>query len=312
MRQVMNSNDTTIVLQAIAHQHFGKSVSWIPLNPRRTVFEAVTNSGSWVVKLARHGLNDAIVKEYNLLNYLADTDIPVASLVTTEPQHTLGTSYLVMERINGIPVSQCVPNDPTPYRQMGKLLALTHQLDLSIGKPPLLESASGAQHYWDATLSRAKLLTDHRIIQPTSFKILQQSSLPNCEGKSLCHSDFSPHQCIANGSKLITIVDWEAAWAGNPQVDLQIAMGYLKLMADEVSRQAFCQGYEATSNAKVLEIPVLGMIYCVNYLFSIYSELKQHPSSWQHAVQTGIVSKASNLLDEYATRSLITESIRSR
>jgi aminoglycoside phosphotransferase (APT) family kinase protein len=261
-----------------------------------------------VLKLARctgQAGTEAIAKERSLLEFLATTEVPAPRIEFADVQGTeFGRAYLLMESV-GDSFVEHVRCDPASaqalFQEMGRALATIHDVELSstLAVSNASTDSASAATYWAEScqaaveLARSGVLPDDAVVQ------LCNAAPPRFSGRQLCHSDFNAAQCTVTDGRLRAVVDWEAAWVGNPEIDAEIARGYLDLEGDSLRIAVFESGYASRRQLPGTVLAAVRMVFLTNLLKTYRS---QGEAAWQHCVRSGRVARAQSLFTGYAAR----------
>ena len=156
------------------------------------------------------------------------------------------------------------------HAQIGDAVAQIHNITLpgygefaSDGEPP--EGGT----YLDALLKRIEFTIQSQKLRFIFRQLLEQNAplFAENEGAALCHEDLHKHNLLftqdAGQWRLATILDFDKAWAGNPESDLaRLALW------DGMTGEGFWNAYRARRQVSPLyEIrrPIFQLLWCFEY-----------------------------------------------
>lgn len=288
----MNSQDAE-VLERISKSLGIRPTGFEPVSgATHGVYRSLINEAPYILKLYRRA--EAAGTELRVLRLLEEDDFPAPRVREADPDGVqAGLPFLLMEDLGRETVAQRMAQGADGValaEQMGRLLASTHRIRLpSCGailgdRIEKLEAAKVAEriHKSAVGLHAQKLISDQTI-----NGVLAIDDLP-IEGDSLCHMDFHPVQCVADGARVAGVVDWEGAWSANAFVDLAIAHAYLDFYGSQGATDAFLKGYGASQ--KTLSDP--------DYASARAMHLASLAGKWLAAGQRSAAERACGLLVE--------------
>lgn len=183
----------------------------------------------------------AIDREYQVLDALGNTDVPVPEVYCyCEDKDVIGSEFYVMEFLEGRIVADpalvgFTPNERTAaYHSFISTLGSLHAVDYkSIG----LEGFARAEDFFARqvrTWSRQYRASETEHVKDMEVLIAWlESNLPEDGGGtvSLVHGDFRFENLILHSSNLsvIGVIDWELATLGHPHADLAYHCALLRL-----------------------------------------------------------------------------------
>lgn len=121
---------------------------------------------------------------------------------------TDGRWGIVLERAEGVPLTQYIAGDPTRMRFAAQMLGVLHR---QIHARPASQLPRQRERLV-RSLETSPLTEEHRTVL-----LAHLQALP--EGTSLCHGDFHPENVLVGGSG-VQVVDWPNATCGHPAADL--------------------------------------------------------------------------------------------
>jgi aminoglycoside phosphotransferase (APT) family kinase protein len=205
------------------------------------VFGVDRGRSRWVLRRApRHASSSTahdVLREFRILDAIKDEPVPIARpVLSCEDAEVFGTPFYVMERIDGRPILQAVPEQwaaapETQGRALEELidaLVAIHAVDWR--KCGLADMAPAAGY-----LSRqvARWLTQLDSYEgrdlPTARRIADwlDANRPDERPGALCHGDYKLDNVLFAPEappRLLAVVDWEMAAIGDPLVDVAWAL----------------------------------------------------------------------------------------
>jgi aminoglycoside phosphotransferase (APT) family kinase protein len=294
--------------RAIGRARYGAEPGVEPVGPsNHALLRLYLPAGIKVLKLAPPGAPEPIAKELAVIELVRRHALPAPVVEHADPagaEH--GRAFVVMAQAGDRTVLEAArePGD-TPRRlfhEMGALHARIHGVELpasgrirpdgiepSDPGPLLAELATVAE-----ALAREGLLEGD---EATGFRALR---LPPHEGLALCHGDYHAVQCVVRMGRIAAVVDWEAAWAGNPAIDCGVTQAYLEQYAPAELVRAYLAGY---TSVRALP-PDYGSAYLPVRMVQVMGVLRawrgQGDRTWQAALAQGRVAQALRQYRIYA------------
>lgn len=235
-----------------------------------------------IAKFAKTSDASGLQKESEVHALIARHGIPAATVEHAD--FSAAPPWILMTSAG----SRTVLDDLRPelVREMGRLLARVH------GVP--LDAASAVPRTPPADKPRleqlARAMETARLIAPGAAAAFCALPMPEPSGGSLCHGDFHAVHCVINTDKITAIVDWGAAWRGNPLIDLAVAQAYLEYYAPQVAAE-LVEGYREVRDVPrdfaLTYLPVR-MAHALG-LMHVFSLQQREPN----------VRRAAALFDEY-------------
>lgn len=213
------------------------------------VFRLRYPDGAKIVKLAPGTDPAPIRKEACLIDLVAEAGIPAPTIEHRDPDgERAGRAFLVMASAGDRVLLEVDGDEATHlYGEMGRVLAKIHGIPFPA--PGMIEAGGVQPHDWSADRERfqaiAGWLVGQNVLDQRDAGLLAGLPMPNMSGLSLCHGDFHAVQCVVAGGRIAAVLDWDGAWAGNPEVDLAIAHAYTELYAPTEVVDAFLKAYAA-------------------------------------------------------------------
>jgi aminoglycoside phosphotransferase (APT) family kinase protein len=227
---------------------------------RNALLRIALPQGVKVLKLGPAEASDSIRKELLLIQLVSHHGIPVPVVELSDPHgDRFGRPFLVMASAEERTVLDCAnePGDVAArlFGEMGRVQARIHGVRFPASgdiRPHGIEPSDPSRLVGELR-DFADRLPAEGIVSPADAALFRGAAMPPAQGLSLCHSDFHGVQCVVAAGRIAAVVDWEAAWAGNPLVDLAFTHAYLDyygvgLAAEAAARagalrRAFFAGY---------------------------------------------------------------------
>ena len=198
------------------------------------VFRLRFPHGSKILKMARGNDTASLRKELMVIDLLHQKGIPAPTIEFADPLGTqLGRPFFVMrsagERRVADSASELGERSRSLFFEMGVLQARIHAITLpgsgDLGPEGIVPRDAEAlraelDRHADWAVALGYLARDEA-------QQFQGSQMPGLEGVALCHGDFHPMQCVEDQGRIAAVLDWESAWAGNPEIDLAVTHAYL-------------------------------------------------------------------------------------
>jgi Ser/Thr protein kinase RdoA (MazF antagonist) len=239
--------------RAIALQYYKMEARLEPLSQlNHAVFRLRFPDGSKILKLARGSESSSIRKELMLVGLLARHGIPVPVVEHVDEGGTLvGRPFFIMESAGDRTVADWVgrPNKLGRglFAEMGAVLGRIHGISFPASGD--IPHDGIVPRDVPAVIRRLHDLADwgasQRLLDASDVARFKSLAMPSAHGVALCHSDFHAVQCVVQDGRIVAVVDWESAWAGNPLIDFAIAHAYLEAYAPAELTDRFFAGYAA-------------------------------------------------------------------
>ncbi|MFD1565039.1 phosphotransferase family protein [Haloarchaeobius amylolyticus] len=184
-----------------------------------------------------------VLREYRVLEAVADTDVPVPTpVLACEDHDVIGSDFYVMERLEGDVLREDEPErfaDPNHRERIGEelvdTLAAIHNLDYeAVGLGEFGRPAGYTQRQvdrWGKQLSWAFEVTEDERAVPILHEVGDwlQNTVPETHPQTLVHGDYKlDNVMFAPGTppELVGVFDWEMATLGDPRADLGWMLSY--------------------------------------------------------------------------------------
>jgi aminoglycoside phosphotransferase (APT) family kinase protein len=240
--------------RAVVHAHYpGAEAKLEPIaGSKHALLRIALPDGARILKLAAAGGDDAIRKEHALIARLAGGAVPVPAIEHADVEgRRVGRAYLLMASAGERTVLDWA-REPGPlprllFTEMGTVLARIHEVALpapgDIRHDGIVPADARALL---ASLSDwAAWLVGQGLLGGDDAELLATLPIPATDGTALCHGDFHAVQCVVGEGRIAAVVDWEAAWSGNPWVDLAFAHAYLDF---------YCVSQQGNALVRALEL----------------------------------------------------------
>ena len=178
-------------------------------------------------------------REYRILSHLRPV-YPKAprALAFCEDADVIGTTFYVMERVEGVILRKGVPEEMVPGPELTARIAdelvdtlgELHAVDYEaaglgeLGRPVgYVERQIGG---WTKRYQKAET---HSIPAAEKVSAWLSESMPTNGGASLIHNDFKHDNVVLDPhdwSRIVAVLDWEMATLGDPLMDLGTSLAY--------------------------------------------------------------------------------------
>ena len=184
-----------------------------------------------------------VIREYEVMNAVAETDVPVPNLVLACEDHdVIGSDFYLMDRLKGDVLREDEPDRfaaPEHRRRMGEELVETlaniHRLDYEalglgeFGYPPGYTDRQVER--WGQQLMWAFEVTADEREVPDLYEVGSwlQENAPDEHPHTLVHGDYKLDNVMfgpGTPPELVAVFDWEMATLGDPRADLGWMLSY--------------------------------------------------------------------------------------
>lgn len=252
MQRELNAEEHDVALaQRIAMACYGADARLEPLSRlNNAVFRVRFGGETRILKLALSADAASMRKEHLLLHLVGRHGIPVPRTEHADLEGRLeGRPFLSMFDAGGANLADTLraedPDVPPLMHEMGVLLARIHGLQFARGGDIRADGVvpRDTQAYVARVLQRADWAVQQGLIEAREAASFRALPLPGLDGTALLHGDFHAVQCIVRDARIAAVVDWEKAWAGNPDVDLAVTHAYLESYCPAEPLARFFEGY---------------------------------------------------------------------
>jgi aminoglycoside phosphotransferase (APT) family kinase protein len=205
------------------------------------VFALERGTRRWVLRRApRHASSSTahdVLREFRILDAIKDEPVSIARpVVSCDDADVFGAPFYVMERIDGRPIVQCVPErwaaaPETHGKALEELIDALVAIHAVDWRRCGLGDAAPAGGYLSRQLARwiAQLDSYGGRDLPEARRISDwlASYGPTDQPSALCHGDYKLDNVLFAPEappRLLAVVDWEMAAIGDPLVDLAWAL----------------------------------------------------------------------------------------
>jgi aminoglycoside phosphotransferase (APT) family kinase protein len=207
-------------------------------------------SGVKVLKLAPAGTSEAVGRELRVIALLREHGLPAPVVEHADPQGARhGRAFFAMAQAGERTVYELLgESGDTPrrlLREMGTLQARFHAIELPASGTILADriEPSGPEPLLASLHALSRELAAEGLLSAAEDERFRALRLPPHQGTSLCHGDFHAVQCVVRMGRIAALVDWEAAWAGNPAIDCAVTHAYLEAYAPPALVASWLEGY---------------------------------------------------------------------
>ena len=186
-------------------------------------------------------------REFDVLQALIATDLPVPQAHAFVADDTAGVSWLLMDFMPGQPVEDYFDGADEAERErlfeiMGRTLRRLHDSPI----PPKIRRRS-ATAWLDHMLQEAENnLNDYGTDGDETLLTQLQHDRPAPAKARLIHGDFTFDNVLLTDDGTVSIIDWSGGAVGDPRYDLALALTSApERYLTEATRQAFFRAYGA-------------------------------------------------------------------
>jgi aminoglycoside phosphotransferase (APT) family kinase protein len=205
------------------------------------VFAVDRGAARWVLRRAPSHASSAtahdVLREFRILDAIKDAPVPIARpVVSCADPGVFGAPFYVMERIDGRPILQSVPErwaaaPKTHGRALEELIDALVAIHAVDWRTCGLSDMAPASEYLSRQLARWLTQLDSyggRDL-PAGRRISDwlDANRPPDQPSTLCHGDYKLDNLLFAPEappRLLAVVDWEMAAIGDPLVDLAWAL----------------------------------------------------------------------------------------
>ncbi|MCU1393324.1 MAG: hypothetical protein JWM34_1752 [Ilumatobacteraceae bacterium] len=205
------------------------------------VFTVDRGDARWVLRRApRHASSSTahdVLREFRILDAIKDQSVPIARpVVACDDSAVFGASFYVMQRIDGSPILQRVPEawaaaPETHGRALEELidaLVAIHAVDWrSCGLADMAPSPNYLERQLTRWLSQLESYGGRDLPPAHRVGDWLAEHRPHDRPSALCHGDYKLDNVLfapTTPPDLLAVVDWEMSAIGDPLVDLAWAL----------------------------------------------------------------------------------------
>jgi aminoglycoside phosphotransferase (APT) family kinase protein len=268
---------------------------WLPEGPK-------------VMKLGRPDAPGSVRKELALIERLRAHGIPVPAVEHADAagrEH--GRAWFVMSHAGDRTLHDLL-HEPgeTPrrlLREMGEVHARIHEIALPAAGTIHADGIERSTP--DAFLAElrdfARTLVAEGHLAAHEADAFEALPLPDTEGTALCHGDFHTVQCVVRRGRIEAVVDWEAAWAGNPAVDVAVTQAYLDFTCPASLRPLYEEGYRARRALPGDHEAAYRPVRAAQVVGLLRAWRTRGEGAWESVRRQGRVERAIRLFRRYAS-----------
>jgi aminoglycoside phosphotransferase (APT) family kinase protein len=205
------------------------------------VFAIDRGDARWILRRAPRHASSAtahdVLREFRILDAIKDQPVRIARpIAACEDPAVFGAPFYVMERIDGAPIRQCVPEawtaEPATHgRALDELvdaLSEIHAVDwIACGLGALAPRPDYLVRQLSRWLAQLDSYGGRELPAARELGAWLDANRPKDQPSALCHGDYKLDNALfalAAPPQLLAVVDWEMAAIGDPLVDLAWAM----------------------------------------------------------------------------------------
>ena len=205
------------------------------------VFAVDRGPARWVLRRAPRHASSAtahdVLREFRILDAIKDQPVPIARpIVACAADEVFGAPFYVMERIDGRPILQSVPDawaaaPETHGRALEELvdaLVAIHAVDWrSCGLGDLAHTDDYLARQLTRWLSQLDSYDGRDLPAARDIAGWLDAHRPADQPGALCHGDYKLDNVLfapVAPPRLLAVVDWEMASIGDPMIDLAWAL----------------------------------------------------------------------------------------
>jgi aminoglycoside phosphotransferase (APT) family kinase protein len=169
-----------------------------------------------------------VLREATLLRALEGTAVRVPKvLATCDDESLLGVPFYVMERVEGVVLSDTLPQGMRPQRICDELIDALVEVHAADWRAAGLEGFGKPTGYLERQVRRFTGLWEHNATREISAvdEVTRwlEANIPESGPATIVHGDYRLGNVMYTGERLSAIFDWELATIGDPLADI----GYL-------------------------------------------------------------------------------------
>jgi Ser/Thr protein kinase RdoA (MazF antagonist) len=249
----MSTPDDRDLASRIARHCYGREPRLEPLaRYNNLVFRLRFADGAKILKLAKDADGAAIRKELRLIDLVRGHGVPAPTVEHADGQAALvGRPFFIMASAGEHTVANWIgapsPQGPALFAEMGAVLAGIHAITLPASGDIRHDGIVVPDPQADRQRLEGVAAWAHAqgFLEAGEVARFLGLDVPPLDGRTLCHRDFHPVQCVVDEGRITAVVDWQSAWAGNAAVDVAIVHAYLDAYCPSELIGDFFRGYTA-------------------------------------------------------------------
>jgi len=207
--------------------------------------------GEWIASKGR----EHAVREVAILRLLITAGLPVSEPVWVDSRNTFQEPALVLEYIDGEPITR--PEDEADWaHQMAGFLVSLHALPINPDVSALLEDNRAAIHRKYSSVTAAQsfsTLVDADRIWRAGVDAFTDAPIGDT---AILHNDLWLGNILWTGQKLKAVIDWEGASLGDPIWDLAYISMDLRLQGWDLGADELVREYARESGRSLELLPL--------------------------------------------------------
>lgn len=258
-----------------------KSIGALRSDNNRVLTAETLDGNKVIIRTSSQNDRNKFLSEKMILDLLRRNGIPVPRIIALDTTKTIipDRTIFVCERLPG----ETLNGDPTKNKiaetslliQIGSVLKRIHEIEVGRGFGFIDEQGNGTNKCWEEFVlkpfhsERLTFLVDRGfiskadLIKAINFANSNRFLLDNCPRK-LLHGDFALSNILQKDNKLVAVIDFENAKAGDPLWDIAHFVVYERdRIGGDKGVQALLNGY---GNPNLLSDPKLRFKY---YLYKL-------------------------------------------
>ena len=183
-----------------------------------------TPDQKYIIKKTENDLyNEWLSKEYNVLQYLCDTGLPIPKAYSFCAENQ--SRWLLMDYMDGISLREFLSREPELKEKekaifnFGRCLKRIHECACPI------ELLKNARPWLDSMLIKAEYNLTHFAVDGSEELLTRlKEEKPKPIENTLIHGDFTIDNVLVNESNIVGVIDWSGAAFGDPRYDVALAI----------------------------------------------------------------------------------------
>lgn len=203
----------------------------------------------------------SLSQEAGLIRLAAEAGVPVPRVHAVIPPDHPSREGFIMSRVDGETIPRKTLRDerfararPLLARQCGEILARMHAIDAS--SLPALRRGTAADEL-AIYLEQHRSYRQPRPVLELTFRWLKDHMPPDDGALTLVHGDFRHGNLMIDENGVVSVLDWELAYVGDPMADLgwlcvnSWRYGHRLPVGGFGTREQLFEGYEAAGGRRV-------------------------------------------------------------